>query len=162
MTFIHVMTPQRRLNADQRRVLARTLTDAVLVPEVGRLAPEARRGYQVHFVERPLDMIAIGGELLADKPADVMVLDVAVMDCCWTREDRAAVIRNLLTALAEACGMKTPSPAWWVNFRIIDEGNWGSHGGVLSFLNLLDQSGSVFPDARAAAIRTAIATKYDR
>src|SRR6184192_845095 len=102
MTVISVMTPQGPLNADQRRVLARTLTDAVLVPEVGRLAPEARRGYQVHFVERPLDMIAIGGELLADKPADVMVLDVAVMDCCWTREDRAAVIRNLLTALAEA------------------------------------------------------------
>ena len=58
LTFIHVMTPQGRLNADQRRVLAKTLTDAVLVPEMGRLAPEARRGYQVHFLERPLDMIA--------------------------------------------------------------------------------------------------------
>ena len=89
MTFIHVMTPQGRLTADQRRVLAKTLTDAVLVPEVGKLAPEARRGYQVHFAERPLDMIAHGGELLSDKPSDVMLLDVVVMDCCWTREDRA-------------------------------------------------------------------------
>ena len=49
MTVIHVMTPQGRLNVDQRRVLAKTLTDAVLVPEVGKLAPEGRRGYQVHF-----------------------------------------------------------------------------------------------------------------
>ena len=32
MTVIHVMTPQGRLNVDQRRVLAKTLTDAVLVP----------------------------------------------------------------------------------------------------------------------------------
>ena len=63
MTVIHVMTPQGRLNVDQRRVLAKTLTDAVLVPEVGKLAPEARRGYQVHFAERPLDMVAHGGEL---------------------------------------------------------------------------------------------------
>ena len=37
MTFIHVMTPQGRLTGEQRRVLAKTLTDAVLVPEVGRL-----------------------------------------------------------------------------------------------------------------------------
>ena len=30
MTVIYVMTPQGRLNADQRRILAKTLTDAVL------------------------------------------------------------------------------------------------------------------------------------
>ncbi|MBW8854291.1 MAG: hypothetical protein JF604_08190 [Bradyrhizobium sp.] len=94
MTVIHVMTPQGRLNVDQRRVLAKTLTDAVLVPEVGKLAPEARRGYQVHFAERPLDMIAHGGELLSDKPGDVMVIDVVAMDCCWTREDRATCCRS--------------------------------------------------------------------
>ena len=44
MTVTYVIAPQGRLNADQRRVLAKTLTDAVLVPEVGKLAPEARRG----------------------------------------------------------------------------------------------------------------------
>ena len=162
MTVIYVMTPQGRLNADQRRVLAKTLTDAVLVPEVGKLAPEARRGYQVHFTERSLDMIAHGGELLSDKPSDVMVIDVVAMDCCWTREDRAAVIRNIHAALADACGMTAPSPAWWINFRIIEEGSWGSRGGVLSFLDLLDQGASAFPPERAAAIRTALATKYDR
>src|SRR5947199_8429549 len=89
MTVISVMTPQGRLNADQRRVLARTLTDAVLVPEVGKLTPEARRGYQVHFDERPLDMIAHGGELLSNKPSDVMVVDVVAVECCWTGRDRA-------------------------------------------------------------------------
>ena len=162
MTVISVMTPQGRLNADQRRVLAKTLTDAVLVPEVGKLAPEARRGYQVHFSERPLDMIAHGGELLSDKPSDVMVIDVVAMDCCWTREDRATVIRNIHAALADACGMKAPSPAWWINFRIIEEGSWGSQGGVLSFLDLLDQGGAAFPAERTAAIRTALAVKYNR
>src|SRR5262245_64113589 len=98
------MTPQGRLNAEQRRVLAKTLTDAVLVPEVGQLVPEARRGYQVHFLERPLDMIAHGGELLSEKPSDVMVLDVVVMDCCWARDEREDVIRNSLAELAEALG----------------------------------------------------------
>lgn len=121
MTFIHVMSPQGRINAEQRRILAKTLTDAVLVPEVGQLVPEKRRGYQVHFLERPLDMIAHGGELLSDKPSDVMVLDVVVMDCCWTRDDRKAVIRNIFAALTEALGMKSPSPAWWINFRVIEE-----------------------------------------
>jgi len=48
MTFIHVMSAGAAY-FDQRRVLAKTLTDAVLVPEVGQLTPEARRGYQVHF-----------------------------------------------------------------------------------------------------------------
>jgi phenylpyruvate tautomerase PptA (4-oxalocrotonate tautomerase family) len=162
VTFIHVMTPQGRINAEQRRVLAKTLTDAVLVPEVGRVVPEARRGYQVHFLERPLDMIAHGGELLSDKPSDVMVLDVVVMDCCWTRDDRKAVIRNVFAALTEALGMKTPSPGWWINFRIIEEGSWGSRGGVLSFHDLLDQGGAAFLPARAAAIRTALSVKYDR
>src|SRR3979411_3315816 len=118
MTFIHVMTPQGRLTADQRRVLAKTLTDAVLVPEVGKLTPEARRGYQVHFAERPLDMVAHGGELLSDKPSCVMVLYVVAMDGCWPREARATVIRTIHAALADACGMKTPLPGWWINFRI--------------------------------------------
>jgi phenylpyruvate tautomerase PptA (4-oxalocrotonate tautomerase family) len=162
VTFIHVMTPQGRLTAEQRRVLAKALTDAVLVPEVGRLVPEARRGYQVHFLERPLDMIAHGGELLSDKPSDVMVLDVVVMDCCWTREEREAVIRNIFAALTGALGMKAPSPGWWINFRVIEEGSWGSRGGVLSFHDLLDQGGAAFPPQRAAAIRTALSVKYNR
>jgi hypothetical protein len=46
--------------------LAETLTDAVLVPEVGQHAPAARAGFQVHFVERERDMMDIGGRLLAD------------------------------------------------------------------------------------------------
>ena len=50
------------------------------------------------------------------------------VDCCWTRKDRAAVIRNIHVAQAEACGMKKPSPAWWINFRIIEEGSWGRRG----------------------------------
>jgi phenylpyruvate tautomerase PptA (4-oxalocrotonate tautomerase family) len=162
MTFIHVMTPQGRLTTEQRCVLAKTLTDAVLVPEVGRLVAQARRGYQLHFVERPLDMIAHGGELLSDQPSDVMVVDVVVMDCCWMREHRAAVIHNVLRALADACGTKEPAPGWWVNFRIIEEGCWGSRGGVLSFLDILDESAAAFPPERAAAIRTALAIKNDR
>ena len=58
------------------------------------------------------------------------------------------MIRNLFAALAEACGLEKPSPAWWINFRVIDEGNWGSRGGVLSFLDLLDQGPSAFAPER--------------
>lgn len=57
-----------------RRVSARTLTDAVLVPEVGQVTPMARSGFQVRFVELPIHSMAIGGVLLADQqePSDVL------------------------------------------------------------------------------------------
>lgn len=156
MTVITVTTPKGRLSLDERRALAETLTDAVLVPEVGQFAPAARVGFQVHFVEREPDMMAIGGRLLADtgQGLDVMVIDVAVMDGDWRREVRAEVIERVLAALAEACGLSAPSPAWWVTFRVIDEGSWGSGGGVLSVLSLLDSG--VFTAEKVKAIRTAL------
>lgn len=156
MTVITVNAPQGRLSLEQRRTLAETLTDAVLVPEVGHFAPAARVGFQVHFVERAPDMMAIGGRLLADagQELDVMVIDVAVMDGDWRREVRAEVIERILAALAEACGLPEPSPAWWVNFRVIDEGSWGSGGTVLSILSLLESG--AFTEEKAEAIRAAM------
>ncbi|MFF7387668.1 hypothetical protein ACFZAE_04280 [Streptomyces scabiei] len=78
MTVITVNTAQGRLSLEQRRTSAETLTDAVLVPEVGQFTPAARAGFQVHFVERAADMTAIGGRLPADveESADAMVIDV--------------------------------------------------------------------------------------
>lgn len=157
MTIITVKSPVGRLTREQRRTLAETLTDAVLVPEVGQFAPPARAGFQVHFVEREPDMMAIGGRLLADAEGmagDVMVIDIAVMDGDWRQEVRTAVIERVLAALADACGLSKPSPAWWVNFRVIDEGSWGSSGGVLSVLSLLDSG--VFTEGKAKAIRAAL------
>lgn len=156
MTVITVNAPAGRLDVEQRRILARMLTDAVLVPEVGQDAPAARVGFQVHFVERDLDQVAIGGVLLADlpEPPDLMMVDVAVMDAAWARATRADVIQRLLAALAEACGLDQPSPAWWVNFRVIDDGSWASSGTVLSILDLLDTG--VFTAERAAEVRMAL------
>ncbi|MET7746691.1 tautomerase enzyme [Streptomyces sp. NPDC005385] len=158
MTIITVNTSKDRLDVAQRRTLAATLTDAVLVPEIGQLVPAARIGFQVHFVERAPDMMAIGGRLLADaEPApDVMVIDVAVMDGDWPRHVRAQVIERILAALAQACDLPEPSAAWWVNFRVIDEGSWGSSGTVLSILSLLDSG--VFTKEKAEAIRSALGT----
>ena len=157
MTVITVNAPDGRLSVEQRRTLARTLTDAVLVPEVGQDEPAARIGFQVHFVERDLDQVAIGGILLADlpEPPDLMMIDVAVMDAAWDRATRADVIQRLLAALTEACGTDQPSPAWWVNFRVIDDGNWASSGTVLSILDLLETG--VFTAERAAEVRKALA-----
>jgi phenylpyruvate tautomerase PptA (4-oxalocrotonate tautomerase family) len=156
MTVITVNTPSGRLNVDQRRTLARTLTDAVLVPEVGQNEPAARVGFQVHFVESDLDRVAIGGILLADmpEPADLVMIDVAVMDADWGRPTRADVIQRILAAMTEACRLAEPSPAWWVNFRVIDDGSWASSGGVLSILDLLDTG--VFTAERTEAIRAAL------
>ncbi|MGI5430191.1 hypothetical protein [Streptomyces sp. CA-179760] len=64
--------------------------------------------------------------------------------------------RTRLAALAAACGLDKPAPAWWVNFRVIDEGSWGSSGGVLSILPL-PQSG-VFTQERVKAVRAALGT----
>ncbi|MER5507536.1 tautomerase enzyme [Streptomyces sp. NPDC002766] len=156
MTIITVSTPTGRLGPEQRRTLAETLTDAVLVPEVGQFAPSARAGFQVHFVERRPDMMAIGGRLLSDSgpDTDVMVIDVAVMDGDWRQEVRTAVIERILAAMADACGLAQPSSAWWVTFRVIDEGSWGSSGRVLSVLSLLDTG--VFTEEKAQAIRAAL------
>lgn len=156
MTIITVNAPKGRLGLEQRRELAETLTDAVLVPEIGQHAPAARAGFQVHFVERERDMMAIGGRLLADAAPDldVMVIDVAVMDAAWQRDVRAEVIERVLAALAKACGLDKPSPTWWVNFRVIDEGSWGSSGRVLSILPLLESG--VFTEERAKAVRAAL------
>lgn len=156
MTVITVNTSKARLSQDQRRRLAETLTDAVLVPEVGQFAPAARVGFQVHFVERESDMMAIGGRLLADADPglDVMVIDVAVMDGDWRQEVRSEVIERVLSAMAEACGLPEPAPAWWVNFRVIDEGSWGSRGGVLSVLSLLESG--VFTEKKAKVVRAAL------
>ncbi|GKQ36113.1 tautomerase enzyme [Streptomyces sp. A012304] len=159
MTIITVNAPQGRLSLEQRRELAGTLTDAVLVPEVGQHAPAARVGFQVHFVERARDMMAIGGRLLADagQELDVMVIDVAVMDAAWRPDVRAEVIERVLAALAAACGLEKPSPTWWVNFRVIDEGSWGASGGVLSVLPLLESG--VFTAERAEAVRAALGVR---
>lgn len=154
MTIVTVTAPTGRLNLDQRRRLAETLTDAVLVPEVGQPAPPARVGFQVRFVELEPDAMAIGGKLLVDQPVDVMSIDVAVMDAAWPQAVREQVIRNILAAMAEACGMSEPAPAWWVMFRVIDEGSWGSRGGVLSILDLL--ASGVFTPERVTAIKAEI------
>ena len=156
MTIITVCAPENRLSLAQRRRLAQTLTDAVLEPEVGQLVPAARAGFQVHFRELAADCMAIGGELLADQatPHDVMTVNIAVMNAAWPAEVRERVIRGILARLAEACDLPRPSPTWWVTFQIIDEGSWGSRGGVLSILRLLDTG--VFTAERIAAIREAI------
>jgi hypothetical protein len=83
-----------------------------------------------------------------------MTIDVAVMDAAWPTDVRAVVIRNLLAAMAEVLGIAKPSPTWWVNFRVIDEGSWGSRGNVLSILDLLGTG--VFAPERVATIRQAI------
>lgn len=153
MTIITVTTPENRLSQQQRRVLAESLTDAVLVPEIGQHAPAARVGFQVHFVERTPDRIAIGGRLLADQTPmpDVATIDICVMDAAWPKRVRKQVIENVLAAMTKACGMTEASPAWWVTFHVIDEGSWGSRGRVLSILELL--ASGVFTSERIAEIR---------
>ncbi|WP_414605644.1 tautomerase family protein [Stenotrophomonas pavanii] len=156
MTIITVNTPEGRLSAEQRRELAALLTDAVLVPEVGQSAPPARVGFQVHFVERTPDRMAIGGRLLSDmpQPADIATIDICVMDAAWPLAVRKQVTENVLSAMAKGCRLSQPSPGWWTTFRTIDEGSWGSRGGVLSILDLL--SSSVFTPERIAEIRKAL------
>jgi hypothetical protein len=89
-----------------------------------------------------------------DDPPDILVLDVAVMDAAWTHHDRRRVIDALFAALARGLGVDQPSPTWWIQFRVIEEGSWGSRGGVLSIVDLLG-SGAFTPE-RADAILLAV------
>jgi hypothetical protein len=84
---------------------------------------------------------------------DVATIDICVMDAAWPKPVRKQVIENVLAAMAQACGLNEPSPAWWVMFRVIDEGSWGSRGRVLSILDLL--ASGVFTPERIAEIRAA-------
>lgn len=120
------------------------------------LLSAARMGFQVHFHDLPADCMAIGGRLLSDQdtPRDIITITIAVMNAAWPAEVRSEVIRNVLARLAEACDMPAPAPTWWVNFQIIEEGSWGSRGGVLSILHLLETG--VFTPERIEAIRAAI------
>ncbi|MFF4544785.1 tautomerase enzyme [Streptomyces sp. NPDC001435] len=124
MTVITVVAREGRLDLEQRRTPAETLTDAVLVPEVGQFAPAARGGFQVH------------------------------LDGDWRQEVRAEVIERVLAAMARACGLEEPPPTWWVNFRVTQEGSWGSRGGVLSILSLLDSG--VFTEEKVKAVRATV------
>lgn len=156
MTMITVSALAGRLSREHRQRLALALTDAVLVPEVGQMAPPARIGFQVKFVEHAADMWAVGGRLVADlNPSpDVMHIDIAVMNASWPQAVRTQVLKNVFQALAESLEVPEPSATWWVNFRIIDEGSWGSRGDVLSILDLLDTG--VFSESRAAEIRQSV------
>ena len=157
MTVITVTAPKGRIGEEARNQLSVSLTDAVLVPEIGHHVAAARIGFQVHFVELEASHMAIGGQLLSDIDADILVVDVAVMDGDWRNEVRAQVIDRLFAALASAFEMEEPSPTWWINFRIIEEGSWGSRGGMLSILDLL--ATGVFADEKVRAIRAAITGK---
>ena len=103
MTVITVHAPKDRLSREQRAELAESLTDAVLVPEVGQFAPAARAAAQAQVVEREPDMLAIGGRLLADagQDLDVMVIDVTVMDGDWRqdKQERADMCQRVLRQL---------------------------------------------------------------
>ncbi|WP_179032611.1 tautomerase family protein [Paenibacillus kribbensis] len=155
MTMINVNYPEGRISVEQRRLLAEALTDAVLVPEVGQYCPPAREGFQVHFIERPADCMAIGGNLLSEKSErDVITINVLVMDGDWPNEVRKEVIENTLRSLAKILEVPEPSPTWWVSFQVIEEGSWGSRGGVLSILDLLDSG--VFTEEKKNAIRNNI------
>ncbi|WP_339296955.1 tautomerase enzyme [Paenibacillus sp. FSL R5-0623] len=152
MTIINVNFPTGRISEKQRVLLAEALTDAVLVPEVGQFCPPAREGFQVHFTERAKDYMAIGGKLLSDQPErDVITLNVLVMDGDWPNDVRKEVIENILRSLTTILEVPEPSPSWWVSFQVIEDGSWGSSGGVLSILDLL-KSG-VFTDEKIKAIQ---------
>jgi hypothetical protein len=117
--------------------LAVALTDAVLVPEVGRFASAARIGFQVLFVEREPDMMAIGGRLLAgaDREPDVL-----------HRASPGRAGRRVWAGGAGTCLVG--------QLPVIDEDGWGSSGGVASILALL--AGGVFTEEKAKMIRAAI------
>ena len=115
MTIITVCYPKGRLDVDARKLLATTLTDAVLEPELGQMFEPARIGFQVWFNEFDRDRVAIGGRLLSDREIDVIAIDVAVMDGDWPVELRGSVIGRLLRALADGLGREQPVSTWWGN-----------------------------------------------
>ncbi|MFD9278910.1 tautomerase enzyme [Streptomyces mirabilis] len=117
--------------------MAVALTDTVLVSEVGRFASAARIGFQVLFVEREPDMMAIGGRLLAGADREPDVLHRAPPGRAGRRVRAGGAVTGLVGQLP-----------------VIDEGGWGSSGGVASILALL--ASGVFTEEKVKMIRAAI------
>jgi hypothetical protein len=157
MTVIRVTSPTGRIGLAARQKLAPLLTDAVMVPEIGQFVAAARAGFQVHFRELAAESMAFNGQLLSQAEADVMLIDIAVMDGDWPTSVRKQVIELVYLALVSVFDIAAPSPTWWINFRVIEEGSWGSRGGVLSILDLLELG--VFTEEKKLAIRSAIAMR---
>ena len=155
MTVITVNAGAGVLTRAHREALALSLTDAVLEVEVGQAEPRARPGFQVWFRNFEIGQMAIGGTLLTEEAADrMMLVDIVVMDGAWPKGDRAAIVDRIYAALRVAFGLAEVPPGWWVVFRTIDDGSWGSRGGVLSLADLL--SSGVFTPERIDAIRDAL------
>ncbi|MFM9281998.1 hypothetical protein [Paenibacillus jiagnxiensis] len=96
--------------------------------------------------------MAIGGKLLSEQPErDVITVNIIVMDGDWPKEIRNIVITNVYNSLISILEVQEPSPNWWVSFQVIEDGSWGSRGGVLSILDLVESG--VFTDKKVKAIR---------
>lgn len=155
MTIITVRSTRGSITREQRSELAWTLTDAVALVECGQITDAARWGFQIHFTELDPDQIAIGGALAADHDSIApLTIDIAVMDGHWPPAERAIIIERTFASLGDALGVQAIPPTWWVTFRTIDEGSWGSSGGPLSMATLLDLG--VFAPERAKQIRSAL------
>ncbi|WP_343260264.1 tautomerase enzyme [Paenibacillus hubeiensis] len=82
---------------------------------------------------------------------DVITVNILVMDGDWPNEVRSIVISNIYKCLTSILEVEEPSPNWWVSFQVIEDGSWGSRGGVLSILDLVESR--VFTDEKIKAIR---------
>ncbi|MEN1986205.1 hypothetical protein RSX24_008360 [Paenibacillus sp. ES5-4] len=81
----------------------------------------------------------------------MITVNILVMDGDWPNEVRSIVISNIYKCLTSILEVEEPSPNWWVSFQVIEDGSWGSRGGVLSILDLVESR--VFTDEKIKAIR---------
>lgn len=94
MPYLRLVSPE--MTTEKKRETARALTDAV--ERALRLPPQRRRETLIHFSTYPLENMAVGGELVVDKPEEsVFYLVVAGI---LTSERRVALNRELSRLLA--------------------------------------------------------------
>ncbi|MET7980133.1 hypothetical protein ABZW44_45650 [Streptomyces mirabilis] len=107
--------------------------------EVGRFTSAARIGFQVLFVEREPDMMAIGGRLPAGADREPDVLHRASAGRAGRRVWAGGAVTGLVGQLP-----------------VIDEGGWGSSGGVASIPRSPSWPARVFTEEEVKMIRAAI------
>ncbi|WP_236412484.1 hypothetical protein [Paenibacillus sp. JJ-223] len=89
----------------------------------------------------------------------MITVNILVMDGDWPNEVRSIVISNIYKCLTSILEVEEPSPNWWVSFQVIEDGSWGSRGGVLSILDLVESG--VFTDEKIKAIRKNMLPEQD-
>jgi phenylpyruvate tautomerase PptA (4-oxalocrotonate tautomerase family) len=157
MTIMRVSLVGTELSASQKETLANRLIEAFAIVEVGRDAPEIRKGFLVRFEEVAPEDLWMGEWPMAEATPSgkAALIEAHVMAGPWNPEMKADLFARLEEIVRDVAGMPRGSGGtdFWMTFVEVPEGGWGLGGRPVSIGRLAP----VFLPDRAARIEAHLA-----